>query len=203
MTRTVGEISISLDGFVTGPDPGLDNGLGDGGEALHTWVFSDDPVDRALLRSATAATGAVVLGRGLFDIVDGPHGWTDELGYGGSEAATPAFFVVTSDPPATTRLPFWTFVTTGLRDAVAQATAAARAAAESAGADRDVVLMGGGATVGSALDAGLLDELRLHISPVVLASGTPLFTGARRHALVQRSVTPSSDAVHVVYDVDR
>ncbi len=203
MTTVVGDISISLDGFVTGPDPGPQSGLGDGGEALHTWAFSDDPVDRELLRTATETSGAVVLGRNLFDVVDGPQGWTDEVGYGAREVGRPAFFVVTSNPPVATRLPIWRFVTTGLRDTVARASAAALDAAESAGADRDVVLMGGGATVGSALDAGLLDVLSLHISPVVLGSGTPLFTGARRHTLVQRTVTPSSTAVHVVYDVER
>ncbi|GAA1729206.1 dihydrofolate reductase family protein [Isoptericola hypogeus] len=199
----MGDISISLDGFVTGPDPGPDNGLGDGGEALHRWAFSDDPVDGEQLRAATEASGAVILGRALFDVVDGPQGWNEETGYGAREVGRPAFFVVTSDPPASPRLPFWTFVTTGLRDAVAQASAAALDAAERAGADRDVVLMGGGATVGSALDAGLLDVLKLHISPVVLGSGTALFSGERRHELVQRSVTPSTTAVHVVYDVTR
>jgi len=199
MTRVVGDISISLDGFVTGPNPGPENGLGDGGEALHTWAFSDDPVDREQLRSATASSGAVVLGRNLFDVVDGPQGWNDEVGYGAREVGRPPFFVVTSDPPVRTRLAFWTFVTTGLRDAVAQA----REAAENGDGDRDVVLMGGGATVGSALDAGLLDVLVLHLSPVVLGDGTPLFVGGHRHDLVQRSATPSTTAVHVVYDVVR
>jgi len=125
MTRVVGDISISLDGFVSGPNAGPANGLGDGGEALHTWAFSDDPVDREQLRSATASSGAVVLGRNLFDVVDGPQGWNDEVGYGAREVGRPPFFVVTSDPPVRTRLAFWTFVTTGLRDAVAQAREAA------------------------------------------------------------------------------
>lgn len=75
MTRIIADISVSLDGFVTGPDPGPDNGLGTGGEALHTWAFSDDPDDRRILRDGTARSGAVVLGRHLFDIVDGPKGW--------------------------------------------------------------------------------------------------------------------------------
>lgn len=203
MTRVVGDISISLDGFVTGPNPGPDNGLGDGGEALHTWAFSDDPVDQEQLRTATARSGAVILGRRLFDVVDGPQGWDDEVGYGAREVGTPPFFVVTSSVPARTRLSFWTFVTTGLPDAVDQARSAVREADEATGVDRDVVVMGGGATVGSALDAGLLDVLVLHLSPVVLGAGTPLFTGGRRHDLVQRTVTPSTTAVHIVYDVER
>ena len=85
MARIVADISLSVDGFVTGPDPGPDNGLGTGGEALHTWAFSDDPEDRRILADATERSGAVVLGRRLFDLVDGPQGWDDRTGYGARE----------------------------------------------------------------------------------------------------------------------
>ncbi|MEU4421711.1 hypothetical protein AB0F81_13890 [Actinoplanes sp. NPDC024001] len=64
MTRIIAEISVSLDGFVTGPHPDLDNGLGIGGEALHAWAFSTDPEDRRALREATARSGAVILAAG-------------------------------------------------------------------------------------------------------------------------------------------
>lgn len=203
MTRIVGDISVSLDGFVTGPDPGPDNGLGTGGEALHTWAFSDDPVDRRVLHEATARSGAVVLGRRLFDVVDGPGGWDDATGYGAGEAATPAFVVVTSSVPESVRLTDldWTFVTTGLPDAVRAARERAEAASSERGTDLDVVLMGGGATVGSALAAGLLDALTLHLAPVVLGGGTPLFTGGAGRALVQRRVVTTANAVHLTYDV--
>src|SRR5687768_2322583 len=125
MTRITADISVSLDGFVTGPDPGPDNGLGTGGEALHTWAFSDDPDDRRILREATARSGAVVLGRTLFDIVDGPNGWNDEVGYGAGEVGRAPFVVATSSPPASVRLTDldWTFVTTGLPDAIDAARA--------------------------------------------------------------------------------
>jgi len=127
MTRIIADISVSLDGFVTGPDPGPENGLGIGGEALHTWAFSDDPDDRRVLREATAHSGAVVLGRRLFDMVDGPDGWNDEIGYGAREVGKPAFVVVTSSPPESLRLTDldWTFITTGLSDAVTAARARA------------------------------------------------------------------------------
>ena len=179
MTRIIADISVSVDGFVTGPDPGPENGLGDGGEALHTWAFSDDPDDRRLVREGTARSGAVVLGRRLFDVVDGPGGWNDEVGYGAGEVGRPPFVVVTSSPPASVRLTDldWTFVTTGLPDAVAAARQRAEAASSERGTDLDVVLMGGGATVGSAVVAGLVDVLTLHLAPVVLGAGTPLFTG--------------------------
>jgi dihydrofolate reductase len=203
VTRIVADISVSLDGFVTGPDPGLDNGLGDGGDALHTWAFSDDPDDRRVLREATARSGAVILGRRLFDIVDGRNGWNDETGYGAGQVGKPAFVVVTSAPPESVRLTDldWTFITTGLSDAVAAARKRAEAASSNSGMDLDVVLMGGGATVGSALAGGLVDVLSLHLAPVLLGAGTPLFTGGAPRTLVQRSVTPTSTATHLTYDV--
>jgi len=205
MTRITADISVSLDGFVTGPDPGPRNGLGTGGDALHTWAFSDAPDDRRIVREATARSGAVVLGRRLFDLVDGPDGWNDEVGYGAREAPRPAFVVVTTAPPESVRLSGldWTFVTTGLADAVATARGRAEAASSAAGRELDVVLMGGGATIRSALDAGLVDELTLHLAPVVLGGGTPLFSGGTPRTLVQRTVVSTSTATHLTYDVGR
>ncbi|MEU1013206.1 dihydrofolate reductase family protein [Streptomyces sp. NPDC005890] len=202
MTRIIADISVSLDGFVTGPDPGLDNGLGTGGEALHTWAFSDDPDDRRYLHEGTIRSGGVVLGRRLFEVVDGPYGWDDSSGYGAGEVGKPAFVVVTSSPPKSVRLTDldWTFVTTGLPDAVTAARERAEAASGS-GMELDVVLMGGGATIRSALDAGLVDVLTLHLAPVVLGAGTPLFTSGPPRTLVQRSVTATSTATHLTYDV--
>ncbi|WP_101256826.1 dihydrofolate reductase family protein [Streptomyces barkulensis] len=205
MTRIIADISISLDGFVTGPEPGPDNGLGTGGEALHTWAFSEDPADRRILREATARSGAVVLGRRLFDIVDGPNGWDDTSGYGAGEVGKPAFVVVTSSPPKSVRLTGldWTFVTSGLPGAVTAARERAEAASSDNGRDLDAVIMGGGATIGSALAAGLVDALTLHLAPVVLGAGTPLFTGGAPRTLVNSGVTATSTATHLTYDVPR
>lgn len=203
MTRIIADISVSLDGFVTGPDPRPGSGLGTGGEALHTWAFSDDPDDRRYLSEGTARSGAVVLGRRLFDTVDGPAGWDDETGYGAGEVGKPAFVVVTGTPPESVRLADldWTFVTTGLADAVSAARERAEAASAADGKDLDVVLMGGGATVGSAVEAGLVDVLTLHLAPVVLGAGTPLFTGGTPRTLVQREVFATSTVTHLTYDV--
>ncbi|GAA3478177.1 hypothetical protein GCM10018966_027070 [Streptomyces yanii] len=99
MTRIIADISVSIDGFVTGPDPSPDNGPGTGGEALRTWAFSDDPDDRPVLRRGSARSGAVVLGRRLFDVVDGTKGWDDTSGYGAGEVGKPAFAVVPSSLP--------------------------------------------------------------------------------------------------------
>lgn len=202
MVRVVADISVSLDGFVTGPDPGPDSGLGTGGEALHTWAFSDDPEDQRIVREATRRSGAVVLGRRLFDSVDAPGGWSEEVGYGATEVGKPPFVVVTSTPPQTVRLDLdWTFVTTGLADAVAVARGRAEAESAAHGADLDVVLMGGGATVGSAVAAGLVDVLSVHLAPVILGSGTPLFTGGPARTLVQREVLVTATATHLVYEL--
>jgi dihydrofolate reductase len=196
MTKVVADISMSLDGFVTGPDPDLEHGLGRGGEPLHTWaVSSDDDVDAEVLRDATEGTGAVVMGRRLFDIIDGPHGWSDDMGYGAAHAATPPFFVVTHSAPDHVRLDLtFTFVTDGLEGAIEQARAAAGA--------KDVVVMGGGDVVRQCVDAGLADELRIHLAPIVLGAGTPLFAGSGRHQLVQRAVRVSTTATHLTYSVE-
>lgn len=203
MTRVTADISVSLDGFVTGPDPGPDNGLGTGGEALHHWAFSDDPDDRRILREATARSGAVVLGRRLFDIVDAPGGWNDEVGYGAEEVGRPPFVVITSSPPDSVRLTDldWTFTTTGVADAVNVARDRAAATSSERGADLDVVIMGGGMVVGSAVAAGLVDVLTVHLAPVILGGGTPLFTGGPTRTLVQRDVVVTSTATHLTYDV--
>src|SRR5690606_7571223 len=143
MSRVIADITISLDGFVTGPGAGPDNGLGTGGEPLHRWAFSNDPADQRILREGTARSGAVVMGRRLFDIVDGPHGWDERTGYGAAEAGTPPFVVVTSSPPPSVRLTTldWTFVTTGLAAAVEVARERAEAASAERDEDLEVVVM--------------------------------------------------------------
>lgn len=203
MTRIVADITMSLDGFVTGPNAGPGNGLGDGGEALHRWVFAGDPEDDRILKEGTERSGAVIMGRSLFDVVDAPDGWRDDLGYGAHEVGRPPFFIVTGTPPVEVRLSGldWTFVTTGLEAAIEQARARAEATSAETGRDVDVVLMGGGALVGSAVSAGLVDTFGLHISPLILGAGTPLFAGAVRRELVQRSVVVTPYATHITYDV--
>jgi dihydrofolate reductase len=194
MGTVIGDISISVDGFVTGPDPSLLAGLGTDGDGIHAWVMSDHPADRAALEETTARTGAVVMGRNLFDIIDGPGGWDDEMGYGADQVGRPPFFVVTSHPPTSVRLGLdFTFVTDGLAAAVARAREAA--------GERDVIVMGGAQVVRGCLDAGLLDRLTLHISPETYGEGTSLFAGVARHSLRQREVSLSDVAIHVTYDV--
>jgi dihydrofolate reductase len=193
MTIVVADISVSLDGFVTGPDAGPDNGLGTGGEPLHTWVLeSDDPLDAEILATSTERSGAVVMGRNLFDVIDAPSGWSDDMGYGAQHAARPPFFVVTHKPPTDVRLGLDFRFVPDVPTAIEQAKAVA--------GDKDVFVMGG-EIIRQSVDAGLVDELVLHLSPVVLGAGTPLFVHAARRELVQREVRPSRTAVHLTYDV--
>jgi dihydrofolate reductase len=195
MTKVVADISMSLDGFVTGPDPGPDQGLGLGGEGLHRWALEPDKLDAEVLDEAVDATGVVIMGRRLFDIIDGPRGWNDEMGYGADRAAQPPLLVVTRNPPAEVRLADrTTFVVDGIGSAVAMGVAMAD--------ERDVVIMGGAVTVRTALEAGVVDELRLHLSPVILGSGTPLFAGGSPRALRQIHVRVSAHATHLTYRVD-
>jgi dihydrofolate reductase len=195
MAKVVADISVSLDGFVTGPDVGPGMGLGRGGEGLHTWALQPDAVDRAVLEETVAATGVVVMGRRLFDIVDARDGWNDKMGYGAGLAAEPPVLVVTRTPPDKVRLADRvTFVVDGIASAVAKGIAVAD--------DRDVVVMGGGETVRRAIEAGLVDELRLHLAPVLLGDGVPLFAGAAPRALRQIHVRASGHATHLTYRVD-
>ncbi len=197
MTLVIGDITVSLDGFVTGPGADPDHGLGRDADGLHAWALdSDHPVDRGVLERHAAASGAVVMGRRTFDAVD--RAWDDGMGYGADRDARPPFFVVTVRPPQDHRLAGShdvTFVTDGPAAAIERARTAA--------GDRDVFVMGGGALVGSCLRESLLDELRLHLSPEVLGAGTPLFAGVGRHRLVQTSVEVSAVCAHLTYRVAR
>jgi dihydrofolate reductase len=192
MPTVVAEISVSLDGFVTGPEPGPEQGLGAGGEALHTWALDPDPTDAEVLDESIDSTGVVVMGRRLFDFIDGPGGWSDEMGYGGARAAQPPLLVVTRRPPSEVRL---ADRTTFVVDGIASAVAKARAMSD----DRDVVIMGGAEAVRGAIDAGVVDEFRLHLAPVILGGGTPLFAGGAPRSLRQIHVRVSSHATHLTY----
>jgi dihydrofolate reductase len=195
MGTIVADITMSLDGFVTGPDPDLEHGLGRGGEPLHHWAFAaDDDVDATVLAESTAPTGAVVMGRRTFDFVDGPNGWSDAEGYVPGKPFRPPVFVVTHSVPRNPRLTTqFTFVTDGL--------AAAISAARTAAGDKNVAVMGGGDVVRQAVRQRLVTQLRLHIAPVLLGSGTRLFEGGPPQELIQDRVQASAHATHVTYRV--
>jgi dihydrofolate reductase len=114
------------------------------------------------------------------------------MGYGAGEVGKPPFFVVTHHPPESVRLDLdFTFVTDGVASAVEQARTAA--------GDRHVVLMGGGDVIRQAVEAGIVDELRIHLSPLLLGDGTPLFGPGFRRQFEITDVRPSSNATHITY----
>jgi dihydrofolate reductase len=195
MPKVIADISMSLDGFVTGEGADEQHGLGDAPE-LHTWVMRQDAVDTEILEQSTAQSGAVVMGRRLFDVVNGPDGWNEEMGYGADQTGTPPFFVVTHSPPRDVRLER----ELGMRLSFVGDLVSAIDQARSAATDGDVVIMGGGDVMGQALEQGLVDELRLHLAPMVLGGGTPLFKPGTRQMYRQRDVRPSRNAVHLTYE---
>jgi dihydrofolate reductase len=118
------------------------------------------------------------------------------MGYGADQVGTPPFFVVTHSPPQDVRLTRelgmrFTFVP-DLEAAIDQARAAATSG--------DVVIMGGGDVIGQALERGVVDEFRVHLAPIVLGGGTPMFRPGTRQRYRQRDVRPSRNAVHIVYE---
>jgi dihydrofolate reductase len=173
MGKVTADISMSLDGYVTARGADQEHGLGIGGEAIQAWVLEEPraPVDQEVLAHSVEQTGAVVMGRRLYDLVDGPNGWNDDVGYGHDQQQSPGppCYVVTHEPPARVRLAsMFRFVTGGAADAIDQARATA--------GDKDVVVMGGANVIDQSLAARLVDELRIHLSPL----------GARRrHAAVR------------------
>jgi uncharacterized protein YndB with AHSA1/START domain/dihydrofolate reductase len=194
--RVVVDITMSLDGYVTAPGADPEHGLGVGGEALHTWVFSGTPREQAILTTTFERTGAVIMGRRLFDTVDGPNGWSDEIGYGArqDQSAAPPVFVLTHQAPEKVRLgDRFQFVTDGPASALRRAKAAA--------GDKDVVVMGGGHTCYEFLRAGLADLLSVHVAPLILGGGTPLFPGDAKVRLELLESEMTACAQHLTYRV--
>lgn len=183
--KVISAMSMSLDGFVAGPDAGPGTGLGTGGEVLHQWIYEPTEQDTALLDEMVAGAGAVVMGRDSYDQCVGID-WTD----GGPLGKTPCF-VLTHNPPADCPWPdVFTFVTDGIETALTQATKVA---------DGKVVALHGATAPQQALRAGMLDELVVHLVPVLLRDGVPLFDrlGGDQVKLERIRLIGSQDATHL------
>jgi dihydrofolate reductase len=171
MGKVTAGITVSVDGYVAGPDDGPGRGLGIGGERLHYWVFGGpwsydaepdgQPTgeDQAWLEQAMAGLGAVVAGRWTYEAAD--H-------WGGTNPWDVPLFIVTHRPEEQPESAGFTFVN-GVDTAIEQARAAA--------GDKNVNVMGGADTIRQALTAGLVDELTIIVAPVVLGGGKRLFEG--------------------------
>jgi dihydrofolate reductase len=209
VTRLISDISISLDGFVAGPNQTLEQPLGEGGERLHEWAVrlasfrerhglegGERDADDELVAESLRATGAVVMGRRMFSGGDGP--WDEDPNADGWWGDDPPFhvpvFVLTHHPRETVVKEGGTsfvFVTGGIEAALEQARAAA--------GDKDVSVGGGASIIQQDLKAGLLDELQIHVAPVLLGSGVRLFEplGIEPVALQTDRVLSSPYATHL------
>jgi dihydrofolate reductase len=196
MTKVLAGITMSVDGYIAGPDDGPGKGLGEGGEQLHYWVFGGpwsydseslgeaSGEDAAWLSEAMARLGAVVSGRWTYEAADR---WGDENPW------DLPLFIVTHKPEEEPPGGAFTFVS-GVAEAVERATEAA--------GDKDVHVMGGADVIRQALDAGLVDELTIIIAPVVLGGGKRLFEGfTRQLELEHLGVRQSPFATFIDYRV--
>lgn len=202
MTVTVtADLAITLDGYVAGPNVTLDNPGGDGGEPIFEWIHTlaswrerqgmtggDENRDSELMREWFDATGAVVMGRMMYDT--GEEFWGDNPPF-----RTPVFVLTNRPRPTLVKEggTSFTFVTDGIHSALEQAKAAA--------GDRNVDIGGGAHTVRQYLAADLVDELQLHVVPVLLGDGLRLFEGlgARRRDLERVRVVETPLATHLKY----
>ncbi|MGH2618690.1 MAG: dihydrofolate reductase family protein [Thermomicrobiales bacterium] len=202
MGKVVLDMSVSLDGIGAGPNPNAVERMGAGGERLHAWHPFSDPepestagvpaaaaADARQVREWFAATGAVVLGKRTFD--RGLEPW------GGAPFPVPCF-VLTHETRAdlATKSGTFAFVTDGIARALHRAPAAA--------GDKNVLVMGGPSVAQQTLRAGLVDEIRLHLVPVLLGAGSRLFEHLAAESIEREptEVVASPAATHLRFRVD-
>jgi dihydrofolate reductase len=213
MGRLTCDISISLDGYVAGPDPDLEQPLGRGGEQLHEWAFGlrawrephgleggEEGPDSELIDELLAGRGATIMGRRMFSGGDGP--WESDPNADAWWGDDPPFhhpvFVLTHherEPETKDGGTTFTFVTGGIEEAL-------ELAREAAG-DQDVHVPGGAQVVQQYLRAGLLDELQVHVVPILLGGGVRLFDGLGPDPpqLESAGVVASPNVTHMVFRV--
>ena len=198
MTKVTCDMAMSVDGFVAGPNQRLAEPFGDGVRGrLTRWMLEEPDANAAAIEAITAA-GAYVMGRNMFG--PGRGAWDEQWkGWWGDNPPYHApVFVLTHHPRESLTMQGGTtfsFVTDGIESALAQARQAA--------GNGDVAIAGGGATVNQYLAAGLIDELRLHVAPVVLGVGERLFEGVGDFDLERVDVSATDLVTHMTYRVIR
>jgi len=210
--KVVVDITMSLDGFVAGPSPTLEEPLGANGELLHEWVIAteawrgahgleggEQDADSDVFREGFDSVGAFIMGRRMFS--GGSGEWSEDPnahGWWGDEPPYHApVFVLTHHARSPEEMVGGTtfyFVTDGIEAAIEEA----RAAAE----ERDIAVAGGAEVVQQTLAAGLVDELQVHVAPILLGGGTRLFgEGEELRKLEATRVLSSPRVTHLKYDV--
>jgi dihydrofolate reductase len=213
MSKLRFHLSVSLDGYVAGPDQSEENPLGVGGEELHEWVVALEVWRRLhgleggevnastpVVEELQANVGATVMGRNMFG--GGPGPWREDPPWNGWWGDNPPFhtpvFVLTHHPRRPLEMEGGTtffFVTEGVESALEQAREAA--------AGRDVVIGGGANVVQQYLAAGLVDEFELHIVPILLGGGERLLDNVGNLKLEQLRVVEAPGVAHIKYRVVR
>jgi dihydrofolate reductase len=209
MSLVTCQISISLDGFVAGPNQSLDNPIGEGGMRLHEWVFptaswrqhqglegGERTPDSDVVDEVVQNVGAYIMGRNMFTPGRGPWDLTWKGWWGENPPYHTPVFVLTHHPRDPVPMQGGTtfrFVTDGIHSALAQALAAANG--------KDISIAGGASTVRQFLAAGLLDELYLHVAPVILGSGERLFQDVGDPRLEPVKVVASPAVTHIKYRI--
>jgi dihydrofolate reductase len=192
MTTTHCDISMSLDGFITGPNEGVGNPLGDDDGRLHDWMFEKGTdADANVLGEAYARRGAIVMGKRMFDV--GVEPWGDPPPF----RDLPVFVLAHEerDPMPMQGGTTYHFVTEGLEAALERARTAA--------GDKDVGIWGGANIIRQYLTAGLLDELQIHLVPILLGDGVRLFerVGSERIELERVRTIETPAATHLRFEV--
>jgi dihydrofolate reductase len=198
MTTVTCDIAVSLDGFAAGPNQRLDAPFGDGEDGRLTRWMVERADENAAEIEAIVRAGAFIMGRNMFS--PGRGAWDLEWrGWWGEEPPYHApVFVLTHHPREPLKMDGGTtfhFVTDGIESALARARDAA--------GDSDIAIAGGAATVNQYLAAGAIDELRLHVAPVVLGQGERLFDGVGNFDVVPRAVRRTDLVTHLTYGFAR
>jgi dihydrofolate reductase len=207
----IADITMSLDGFVAGPNQTLEDPLGRNGMDLHQWAFAaqswraahgleggEANADSDVIAESVARVGATIMGRRMFSGGTGPGPWADDPNANGWWGDEPPFghpvFVLTHHgrEPLVLGATTFTFVAGGIGSALEQARAAA--------GDKDVLVSGGGSAVQQYLAAGLLDEIQIHVAPLLLGDGVRLFDHAAGELELER-VIASPAVTHLRYRV--
>jgi dihydrofolate reductase len=181
------DISMSVDGFITGPNLEEYPGLGEGGDVLHAWFQTDKDATRLLDDALFATSGAVITSGKVYDLT---QGWGEDGFY-----RMPVFVLThRSHEPIVKGDTRFTFITDGIEHAITEARAVAGA--------KKVHIMGGATVIQQALNAGLVDSVHLHVAPVILGAGTRLFDNLDRPIdLEQTEVVESETATHLRFRV--
>lgn len=189
-SMVISAMSMSLDGFVTGPDDSRQHPLGVGGEPLNDWLTDPSEADLQVLEEMAAGAGAIVMGRRSYDFCEGDAAWGD----GGPAGKTPCFVLSHSVPERITAPEVFTFVADGIESAIEKAKDVAGG---------KVVGLHGASAPQQALEAGLLDEIWVHLVPILLGDGVRLFDllGAKPVRLERTAVIESPRATHLRFRV--